>query len=108
MLPATANTEKPPSAHNRAGCSNQRSSVSIVLASQVVKWSAMRQWATAGALLLSSCQSGGPRTLRDSEGRTFSATCKDGAPCKIEQKAGPKRADKPAQTLLVGSRVVGL
>jgi hypothetical protein len=68
----------------------------------------MRQWATAGALLLFCCQSGGPRTLRDSEGRIFAATCKEGAPCKIEQKSGPKRADKPAQALLTGSRLVGL
>lgn len=67
----------------------------------------MRQWATLGAVLLCGCQTA-PRTLRDSEGRTFTATCKQGAPCKIEQKSGPKRADKPAQALLVGSRLVGL
>jgi len=54
------------------------------------------------------CQSSGPRTLRDSEGRTFLATCKDAAPCKLEQKSGPKRAEKPAQSLLLGSRLVGI
>jgi hypothetical protein len=68
----------------------------------------MRQWATAGALLLLGCQNSGPRSLRDSESRTFSATCKDGAPCQFEQKSGPRRAEKPAQSLLVGSRLVGI
>lgn len=55
-----------------------------------------------------SCQNDGPRTLRDSEGRTFSATCKAEAPCRFEQKSGPRRAEKPAQSLLVGSRLVGI
>jgi hypothetical protein len=68
----------------------------------------MRQWATAGALLVLGCQNSGPRSVRDSEGRTFSATCKEGAPCKFEQKSGPRRAEKPAQSLLVGGRLLGI
>jgi hypothetical protein len=79
-----------------------------MLASQLVQMSAMRQWTTAGALLLLACQNDGPRTLRDSEGRTFLATCKAAEPCKFEQKSGARRADKPAQALLLGSRLVGL
>src|SRR5687768_9347896 len=108
MLLTTAITEKMPQPHSTAGWENQLSKVCTVLASQLVKTSAMRQWATAGALLLLCCQSSGPRSLRDSEGRTFSATCKDGAPCRFEQKSGPRRAEKPAQSLLVGSRLVGI
>jgi hypothetical protein len=57
---------------------------------------------------VAACQKGGPRTLHDSEGRTFEARCPADGPCKIEQKSGSKRADKPAQTLLAGGRLVGV
>jgi hypothetical protein len=60
------------------------------------------------ALLLAACQKGGPLTLHDSEGRTFEATCPAEGPCKIAQKSGAKVADKPAQTLLASSRLVGI
>ena len=64
---------------------------------------------TVSALLLfSSCQKTGPRELRDTEGRVFSATCDGKGPCRFEQKAGPKRAEKPSQSLLVGGRLVGI
>lgn len=64
---------------------------------------------TLGLLcLLPSCNKGGPRELRDSEGRVFSAVCEGKAPCKIEQKSGPKRTAKPEQKLLLGSRLVGV
>lgn len=59
-------------------------------------------------LLLSSCHKRGPRTLRDTEGRTFEATCPEKGPCKFDQKSGPQRVEKPAQTLMVGSRLVGI
>ena len=59
-------------------------------------------------LLLIGCQKGGPRLLRDSEGRTFTASCPPEAECKLEQKSGPQRVEKPAQALLVGSRLVGI
>jgi hypothetical protein len=59
-------------------------------------------------LLVSSCQKGGPRIVRDTEGRTFSATCEAKQPCRFEQKTGPSRVEKPAQALLVGSRLVGI
>lgn len=55
-----------------------------------------------------ACQHSGPRRLRDSEGRTFEATCPKEGACKLVQKSGPKRVDKPAQALLVGSRLVGV
>ena len=58
--------------------------------------------------LLLGCQKAGPRTLHDSEGRTFEATCTGQGPCKFEQKSGPVRAAKPAQALLLGSRLVGI
>lgn len=54
------------------------------------------------------CQRGGPRLLRDSEGRVFEATCPGDSLCKFTQKSGPKRVDKPEQTLMVGSRLVGI
>jgi hypothetical protein len=61
------------------------------------------------ALLLAlGCQNKGPRLLRDSEGRTFEATCPAKAPCKLVQKTGPRREGKPAQSLLIGSRLVGI
>lgn len=60
-------------------------------------------------LALMGCQKGdGSRTLRDSEGRTFSARCLPEGECKLEQKSGPQRLEKPAQVLLVGSRLVGV
>jgi hypothetical protein len=58
--------------------------------------------------LLSGCNKGGPRVVRDSEGRTFEATCTAQGPCKFSQKSGPQRIDKQAQTLMLGSRLVGI
>ena len=58
--------------------------------------------------LCAGCNKGGPRVLRDSEGRTFEATCNGQTPCKFTQKSGPKRAEKQTQTLMVGSRLVGI
>lgn len=55
-----------------------------------------------------ACENRGPRSLRDTEGRTFEATCPKGAPCRVTQKSGPRRADKPQQALLLGSRLVGV
>ena len=55
-----------------------------------------------------ACQNGGPRTLRDTEGRVFEATCTKQEPCQIVQKSGRRRAELPAQALLVGSRLVGV
>lgn len=65
---------------------------------------------STAALLLApiACQKGGPRLIHDSEARTFEATCPAEAPCKLTQKSGKKRADKPAQTLLTESRLVGV
>ncbi len=63
---------------------------------------------TVAGLLAFGCQKGGPRQVRDSEGRTFEATCLSKAPCKFQQKAGPRRVEKPTQTLLLGSRLVGI
>jgi hypothetical protein len=59
-------------------------------------------------LLLLGCKDRGPRQLRDSEGRTFLATCSPEGDCKLEQKSGPKRAELPEQTLKWGSRLVGI
>lgn len=60
------------------------------------------------ALACVGCQKSGPRILRDTEGRTFEATCPEGATCTFVQKSGKKRADKPAQSLQVGGRLVGI
>lgn len=54
------------------------------------------------------CKTGGARELRDTEGRAFSATCDDPGRCRLEQKSGPRRPDKPAQALLRGGRLVGI
>jgi hypothetical protein len=54
------------------------------------------------------CQKSGPVLLRDTEKRTFEATCPSEGPCKLEQKSGNKRPDKPAQSLLLGGRLVGI
>jgi hypothetical protein len=60
------------------------------------------------ACLAFACENRGPRQLRDTEGRTFEATCPKDAPCKITQMSGPRRKEKPEQSLLVGGRLVGL
>lgn len=63
----------------------------------------------AGLLLLAAChKADAGRTLRDSEGRTFSANCPPEGECKLQQKSGPQRVEKPSQVLLVGSRLVGV
>ena len=54
------------------------------------------------------CQNRGPRLIKDTEGRSFEATCPENGACKFTQKSGPKRADKPEQALLAGSRLVGI
>jgi len=59
-------------------------------------------------LLLAGCHKAGPRVVRDSEGRSFEATCPAQGPCRFEQKSGPLRVEKPAQTLMLGSRLVGI
>jgi hypothetical protein len=59
-------------------------------------------------LLLIGCQKASGRQLRDTEGRIFSANCPPGGECKLEQKSGPQRIEKPSQALLVGSRLVGV
>jgi hypothetical protein len=59
-------------------------------------------------LLLQGCRDKGARELRDSEGRTFLATCNSEGQCKLEQKSGPKRSDKPEQALSLESRLVGV
>jgi hypothetical protein len=69
----------------------------------------LRSLSTLLALIaLSSCQRSAPRIIKDTEGRRFEATCPKGEPCRFVQKSGPQRADKPAQTLLVGGRLVGI
>jgi len=61
-----------------------------------------------GVFLTLGCQKGSSRLLKDTEGRSFEATCPEKGACKFKQKSGLKRADKPAQALLLGSRLVGL
>ncbi len=72
----------------------------------------MRQWTTPAALALlftlGACQGQAQRTLRDSEGRSFRATCERRAPCRLEQLSGPVQTDKPALTLHTQSRLVGV
>jgi hypothetical protein len=64
---------------------------------------------TVATLLLAlGCQKGGPRLIKDTEGRRFEATCPEKSACKFVQKAGPKRAEKPTQALMIGSRLVGI
>jgi hypothetical protein len=64
---------------------------------------------TVACLLLAvGCQKSGPRLVRDSEGRTFEATCPAQAACTFKQQSGPERIAKPAQTLMLGSRLVGI
>jgi hypothetical protein len=60
-----------------------------------------------GLICLGACQKPG-RELRDSEGRTFSFSCKSEDDCSLKQKSGAQRVEKPAQALLLGSRLVGL
>jgi hypothetical protein len=59
-------------------------------------------------LLFTGCHKAGPRRVRDSEGRVFEATCPEKSPCTFAQKSGPQRVEKPAQALMLGSRLVGI
>jgi hypothetical protein len=59
-------------------------------------------------LLLFGCKDKGPRQLKDTEGRTFLATCTPQGECKLEQRSGPKNADKPEQKLTQDGRLVGI
>jgi len=55
------------------------------------------------------CRRLSERTLRDTEGRVFSATCDRDQRCKIEQKSGPKRGDaKTEVTVSASGRLIGL
>lgn len=72
----------------------------------VPPWSRLSTWLLLCAA--AGCQSRGPRSLRDTERRTFEATCPKDAPCTISQKSGPRRSDKPAHTLHTASRLVGV
>lgn len=58
--------------------------------------------------LVFACENRGPRSLRDTEGRTFEATCPKGEPCRITQTSGQQRAEKPHHSLLLGGRLVGV
>src|SRR5437763_1553361 len=62
----------------------------------------------ATVLLAFGCQKRGPRLLKDTEGRSFEASCPESGPCKFAQKAGRQRAEKPSQALMTGSRLVGI
>jgi len=55
-----------------------------------------------------ACDGPTERTLSDSEGRRFAAQCNPEGACKLEQKAGPRRAGKTAQELVTGGRLVGI
>lgn len=55
-----------------------------------------------------SCQNRGPLLLRDTEGRTFEASCPKGGACTVSQKSGPKRPGMPTLTLHTASRLVGV
>jgi hypothetical protein len=71
--------------------------------SRAVSLSTVAVWLAA-----SGCQNAGPLVLRDSEGRRFEAKCPKAGPCRVAQIAGPKRADRPAQALRLGGRLVGI
>lgn len=58
--------------------------------------------------LLGGCSKAAGRTLRDSEGRTFTAVCSADGHCGIEQKSGPRREGLPAQALMGAGRLVGI
>jgi hypothetical protein len=62
------------------------------------------------ALLLAlGCRRLSERTLRDTEGRVFTATCDRDQRCKIVQTSGAKRSDgKTEVALSASSRLIGL
>lgn len=59
-------------------------------------------------MLAGACSKGAQRTLRDSEGRSFSAICGSEGRCRIEQQTGSRRAGMPASTLLATGRLIGI
>lgn len=63
----------------------------------------------ASSLFISaSCRRISERTLRDTEGRTFSAECDREQSCKFTQTGGPKRSDKTALALHSKGRLIGI
>jgi len=67
----------------------------------------VRPFLIAG-LVVSACKGDPARTVRDSEGRVFSAKCtKDGA-CELSQTGGPKWPGKDTPKLHLESRLVGV
>lgn len=60
-------------------------------------------------LAAASCRRVSERTLRDTEGRVFTATCDRDQKCKIVQKSGEKRKDGKTEVAFATSgRLIGL
>jgi hypothetical protein len=58
-------------------------------------------------LVASSCKREGEVVVKDSEGRTFTARCRQGSPCALTQTAGPK-AEATRPVLEARGRVIGV
>jgi hypothetical protein len=65
-------------------------------------------FASVLAVMQTSCRRISERTLRDTEGRQFSAVCDREQACKFTQTTGPKRSDKPALMLHTKGRLLGM
>lgn len=59
-------------------------------------------------LAAGGCKQKSALRLTDSEGREFQARCGGGAGCTLEQRSGPKAEAKPAATLRMPGRLIGV
>jgi hypothetical protein len=69
----------------------------------------MRQTSLALLWLLAGCSRSSELVLRDTEGRTFAATCEPSGACKLTRKTGKSlREDQSELALYMPGRVVGI
>jgi hypothetical protein len=69
----------------------------------------MRQTGLALLCLLAACSRSSEVVLRDTEGRTFAATCEPSGACKLARKTGKSASeDQPELALYAPGRVVGI
>src|SRR5262245_54230173 len=72
-------------------------------------WGSASVGAALAVLTGGGCRTAADRTLRDTEGREFSAQCASGKSCVVRQTSGPPApSSQPALVLRAPGRLVGV